>query len=181
VRAEDDAADGGHEEHDRRDLEREQMVGEEQAPDRLGRSERPADVGRLLEEAAGLEADDDADLGEQCRAREHGADGLPGGASRPGRLVGAVAEIGDHEQEHHHHRTAVDQHLSRRDELAGEKQEEHGERGEVPDQCERRVERVAEPDDRERAREARECRPEPDDPDEEVSHATSPRARNGSS
>ena len=35
VRAEHDAADGGDEEHDRRHLERDQLIGEEQAPDRL--------------------------------------------------------------------------------------------------------------------------------------------------
>ena len=36
VRAEHDAADGGDEQHDRRDLEREQVVGEEEPPDRAG-------------------------------------------------------------------------------------------------------------------------------------------------
>ena len=101
-----------------------------------------------------LEADDDDHLGEDRAAREHGADDLPRRPARPRRLVGAVAEVGDHEQEHHHHRAGVDEHLGRGDELAREQQEEHGERGEVPDQRERRVERVREADDRERARQA---------------------------
>ena len=47
---------------------------------------------------------------------------------------------------------------------------EHGERREVPDQRERRVEGVAEADDGERAGEAGEGCPEPHDPDEEVRH-----------
>src|SRR5690348_13754981 len=42
----DDAADGRDEQHDRRDLEREQVVGQEQAPDVAGAAERRAD--RLL-------------------------------------------------------------------------------------------------------------------------------------
>ena len=36
VRAEDDAADRGHEQHDRRDLEREQVIGEKEPADRSG-------------------------------------------------------------------------------------------------------------------------------------------------
>src|SRR5262249_53328331 len=44
VRAEHDAADGGDEQHDRRHLEGDQVVGEEEPPDRLGRAEVAADV-----------------------------------------------------------------------------------------------------------------------------------------
>jgi len=36
VRSEHDAADGGHEQHDRGDLEREQVVGQECAAERFG-------------------------------------------------------------------------------------------------------------------------------------------------
>ena len=47
-RAEDDAADGGDEQHDRGDLEREQVVGEEELAD-LGRAaEGVGDLGRVL-------------------------------------------------------------------------------------------------------------------------------------
>src|SRR5438093_4672881 len=44
VRAEDDAADGGNEQHDRGDLEGEQMIGEEQAADLPGAAERRVDL-----------------------------------------------------------------------------------------------------------------------------------------
>src|SRR5579862_5170106 len=44
VRAEYDAADGGDQQHDRGDLEREQVVGEEQAPDVRRRAEAARDV-----------------------------------------------------------------------------------------------------------------------------------------
>src|SRR5207302_2259698 len=54
VRAEDDAADRRHEQHDRRDLEGEQMVGEEQAADLARRPEAPLDVRRVVEPPAGL-------------------------------------------------------------------------------------------------------------------------------
>ena len=45
-----DAADRGDEQHDRRDLEGEQVVGEEQPADLGGRAERATDV-RLVREA----------------------------------------------------------------------------------------------------------------------------------
>ena len=138
------------------------------------RNSRPIDSGEpnarsmcfgCDEEAAGLEPDDDASPRRGSRRRRATAptichDGPPdqGDSSR------AVAEVGDHEQEHHHHGAAVDQHLAGRDELAGEQQVEHGERREVPDQRERRVERVAEADDGERARQAGERGDEPDAP-----------------
>jgi hypothetical protein len=179
VGAEHDAADRGDEQHDRRDLEREEVVGEEELADLLRRAERPAYVRGPGEEAARLQTDDDHDLREDGAAREHRADDLPRRPSRPRRVLAAVAEVGDHEQEHHHHRAAVDEHLPRGDELARQQEEQHGERRQVADQRERRVERVAERDDGERAREARECRDEPHNPDEEVSHAVSPCGRNG--
>src|SRR5262249_6194339 len=47
VRAEHDAADRGDEQHDRGDLEREQVIGQEQRPDRRGRAERARDVRRV--------------------------------------------------------------------------------------------------------------------------------------
>src|SRR5438067_9419576 len=70
VRAEDHAADRGDEQDDRRHLEREQVVGEEQPPD-LGRAaERAADVCRVGEAAARLQSDYDDDLDEQCAGRK---------------------------------------------------------------------------------------------------------------
>src|SRR5437868_14494964 len=51
VRAEHDAADRSDEQHDRGDLEREQVVGEEQAPDRRRRAERAGDVCLVCEAA----------------------------------------------------------------------------------------------------------------------------------
>src|SRR5262249_32280665 len=61
---EDDAADRGGEQDDRRHLEREQVVGQEEAADLLGRSERAADVRRMREPAARRLADRDDDLDE---------------------------------------------------------------------------------------------------------------------
>src|SRR5438105_11127783 len=71
VGAEHHAADGRDEQDDRRDLEGEQMIGEEGAAELLRRAERAADVVRLREEAARLQPDDDADLGEDRPAGEH--------------------------------------------------------------------------------------------------------------
>ena len=45
VAAEDDAADRGHEQHDRRDLEREQVVGEEELPISAGLPNDADDLG----------------------------------------------------------------------------------------------------------------------------------------
>src|SRR4051812_32814179 len=77
VRAEDDAADRGHEEHDRGDLEGEQVVGQEERPDRRGRPERAGDVRGLAERVARLQADRDHDLDEDRAARSGRADRLP--------------------------------------------------------------------------------------------------------
>src|SRR5438067_4390118 len=63
VEAEHDPADRRDEQHDRRDLEGEQVVGEEEPPDRGRRAERAADV-RLVREAAGRERERDDHLGE---------------------------------------------------------------------------------------------------------------------
>src|SRR5215470_5371432 len=136
VRPEHDAADGGDEQHDRRHLECEQVVGEEEAADGLGRAEGAVDLLRLVEEPAAGEADDHDHLGEDRAACEHGADDLPRRPAGPRRLLGAIAEVGDHEEEHDHDRAAVDEHLSGRDELALQEQEEHGKRREVADQRE---------------------------------------------
>src|SRR5262245_58011531 len=51
-----DAADRGDEQHDRRDLEREQEIREEQLADARGRAERAAHVGLVRELVARLEA-----------------------------------------------------------------------------------------------------------------------------
>src|SRR5919204_2291834 len=100
VRAEHDAADRRDEQHDRRDLEREQVVGQEEAADRRRRAERAADVVLVLQRAAGGEPDHDDHLDEQRARCEHGANRLPRRPAGPRRLLGAVAEVGDHEQEH---------------------------------------------------------------------------------
>src|SRR4051812_34322868 len=57
VAAEHDAADGRDEQHDRRDLERDQVVGQEQPADVGGAAERARDVGLVREPAAGGQAD----------------------------------------------------------------------------------------------------------------------------
>ena len=57
VGAEDDAADGRDEQHDRGDLEGEQVVGEEQPSDLGGAAEASAAPRVVREPVAGLEAD----------------------------------------------------------------------------------------------------------------------------
>ena len=109
--------------------------------------------------------DRDDDLDEERAGGDGRRPALPARPARPGR-VGSPPEVGDHEQEHHHHRAGVDEHLRGGDELGREQQVEHRERAEVPDQRERREERVREADDRERRAEARERGDDPDDPDE---------------
>src|SRR3954449_933415 len=171
VGPEHDAADGGDEQHDRGDFEREQVVGEEQPADRRRRAERAVDVRLVREAAARRQGERDDHLGEDRAGGQDGADRLPRRPARPRRLIGAVAEVGDHEQEHHHHRAAVDEHLAGGDELAAEQQIEDGERGEVADQRERREERVLEADHGEGARDAGEGGHGPDAPDDDVRHA----------
>src|SRR5919199_3041365 len=57
-----DAADGGDEQHDRRHLERDQVVGQEQPADVGRAAERAGDLLLVRQAAAGLEADHDDDL-----------------------------------------------------------------------------------------------------------------------
>src|SRR3954447_9872021 len=66
-----DAAHGGDEQHDRRTLERDQVVGEEQLADVGGAAEGRCDVGLVREPPAGLEPDGDDDLDENRAGRDH--------------------------------------------------------------------------------------------------------------
>src|SRR4029453_12781849 len=116
VRAEDDGADGCDEQHDRRDLERQQVVGQEQPPDLVRRAETGLDFRLVRELSAGLEADDDDHLDEDRAGREPPPDLPPGRSSGPGGLRPSP-QVRGHEEEHDHHRARVDQSLSRRDEL----------------------------------------------------------------
>ncbi len=108
------------------------------------------DLRRAREPPVRLVGDHDHDLDEE---RTGGDDRRPELCRScplcPGR-VRLPAEVGDHEQEHDHHRARVDEHLRGGDELGREQQVEHRERAEVPDQRERRVERVREADHRDR-------------------------------
>ena len=170
MRAEDDAADRGDEQDDRRDLEREQVVGQEQPADLGGAAEArsPIVASSARELAAGLEPDHDDDLDEQRAAPASTAPTVCQLGPACPRRVGSRADVGDDEQEHHHHGAGVDEHLRGRDELGRQQQVEHGERAEVPDQRERRVERVRERDDRDGGAEARERGDDPHDPDDDV-------------
>src|SRR5438876_3380147 len=94
MRTEDDAADRRDEQHDRRDLEGEQVVGEEQAADLARRSEAPRDVRRMVEPPAGLQPDRDDHLDEDRGRGPDRAHGLPGRPARPGRLE-LVADVRD--------------------------------------------------------------------------------------
>ena len=111
-------------------------------------------VGLVASRPPALSPMHDDDLDEDRAGREHRGERLPARPARPRCLV-SRPDVRDHEQEHHHHRARVDEHLRGGDELRGEQQVEDRERAEVPDQRERRVERVRERDDREPRREAR--------------------------
>src|SRR3954451_14938976 len=90
--AEDDAADGGEQQHDRRDLEGDQMVGEEDAADVGGAAERAGELCLVGEPPAGLEADHDDDLEQDRPGGEHRADRLPARAAGPRRL-GVASDV----------------------------------------------------------------------------------------
>src|SRR5439155_20736589 len=92
VRAEHDAGDRGDKQHDRRHLEREQVVGQEELPDLARRAEAPPDVTGLGKEPAGLEADDDDHLDEHRTARGDRTEHLLRRAARPRRLLAAIDE-----------------------------------------------------------------------------------------
>src|SRR5690349_5149672 len=77
VGPEDHAAHRGDEQHNRGDLEGQQLVGQEQSPDLGRRSVAGADVGAVGEPAAALQADDDDHLGEERRGGRHRAERLP--------------------------------------------------------------------------------------------------------
>ena len=132
-------------------------------------TERGRDVGFGGEVAAArLDADDDEHLDEDRRRRCDSRPRLDRGRSRP-RRVGAAADVRDHEQEHDDDGAGVDQHLRRGDELRRQQEVEDRQRGEVPDQRERGVERVGEADDRDRRCQARGRGHDPHDPDDDVS------------
>src|SRR4051812_44551877 len=108
--AEDHAADCGDEPDDRRDLEREEVIDQEAAPDPGGRPEAGADLALVREAPARLHADGHDDLDEQRACRGDRADRLPARAAGPRRLA-ARPHVRDHEQEHHDDRPPVDKHL----------------------------------------------------------------------
>src|SRR5205085_11481117 len=86
VGAEDDATDRGDQQHDRRDLEREQMVGEEQSPHLGWAAEGATDVLRVRKPPARLQPDHDDDLDEERTRSQHRPDGLPARSACPRRL-----------------------------------------------------------------------------------------------
>src|SRR5207244_10802592 len=82
---EDDAADRRDEQHDRRDLERKQVIGQKESAD-LGRTaEGAADVRRVRERSARLQTDHDDDLHHQRACGQPGAARLPARPARPRR------------------------------------------------------------------------------------------------
>ena len=177
-RPEHDPADRGDEQDDRGDLEREQVVGEEELADRCRAPERIRDLGRILEVVTPREPEHDDDLDEERDGRDHRRRLQDRRSARPGG-VRATAEIGDDEEEHDHHRAGVHEHLRGRQELRRQQEVEDGERGQVPDQREGGVERVREGDDGDAAPETGARRQEPHDPHEDVAHRsqTNPLAR----
>ena len=142
----DHRADGGDQQQQRRDLERQQEPRQEQLAD-LGRRAEP----RFIRRAVGLErrqrrADErDRQLDEQGE-REDDRRKPQGRAGRRGRRLAGTADVGDHEHVQHHHRARVHDDLGRGDELGSEQQEQRRQREQVADQRKHRVERVAERD-----------------------------------
>src|SRR5215211_3903620 len=163
-----DAADGGSEHDDRGDLEREQVLRQKEAPERGRAAEGAVDLRLVLEPVARGEADDHDDLEQQGGCGGDRAQRLPARAARPPGRLGLVGEVGDHEQEHDHDRAGVDEEMPGGQELGREQQVEDGERAQIPDQRERRVEGVREGDDGDTGSQARERGDEPDDPDQDV-------------
>ena len=119
MRAEDDSADRGDEQHDGGDLEGQQVVAQEESPDVARAAEGAGDVVGMGEPSAGLQPDHDDDLHEQSSCRQYCSDRLPTRPAGPWRF-GARPDVGDDEQEHDHHRAGVDEHLRGRHELGGE-------------------------------------------------------------
>ena len=84
--AEDDPADGGDEQDDRRDLEGEQVVGQEQLADLVRAAEAPRDLRACESRAAGLQPDHDDDLHDQRSGGGDRAERLPAWPAGPGRV-----------------------------------------------------------------------------------------------
>src|SRR5829696_1245149 len=144
ARAEHHAADRRHEQHDRRDLERQQVVGEEEAADLLRAAERALDLRGLGKLVVRSQADHHHDLDEQRRRRDDGPDPHPVRAAGEPHPFAAIAQVGEHEEDR--------------------------ERAEVRDQRQGGVEGVREGDHGKAGAEAAGGSQEPDRPDEEVAH-----------
>jgi len=85
---------------------------------------------------------------------------------RPRRTVQRLvlaADIGDDEHVQHHHRSGVHDHLGGGHELGAQQQEQRRQRDQVTDQREHVVERVAQHDDADRARQGTDRRDEEQD------------------
>ena len=134
-------------------------------------SNQPVALAR--EDAQAGAEDRDRQLDEQ-RAREQRA--RPAQARRAGAAdrVRAAADVGDDEQVQHHDRADVDDHLGGRQELRAQQQEERGEREQVADERQHRVERVAQRHRPDRAREGADRRQEEEDLGHAGAEATRP-------
>ena len=113
VRAEHDAADRGHEQDDRRHLEREQVVGEEEPADRAGEPNARRTCGRLKRKSPALRLTTTITSARIAPPASTAPTTCQDGPPDHGDSSLLSPRYGDHEQEHHHHRAAVDEHLAR--------------------------------------------------------------------
>jgi hypothetical protein len=89
------------------------------------------------------------------------------------RQLLATPHVGDHEHVQNHHRTGVDDHLCGGDELGAQQQEQGGERDQVEGERKHAVERIAQQNHTDRARDRADRR------DEEEDGGHSPSRRSG--
>ena len=127
-----DRADGGDEQQDRGDLEREQEVGQQQPADLGRRAEAREPARALLAERRSGPCRGSRSPARRTARRRTARSPSAGSAepARPQRVV-AAADVGDDEQVQHHDRADVDDHLRRGEELRAQQQEQRGERQQV--------------------------------------------------
>src|SRR6266571_3036856 len=139
----DDRPDHRHQEQDRGDLERQQVVAVQARAHGLEVPSLPQDRGAgplHVHPAALVDVQDEGHDREPDRPRHGGVQPHAGPES--------VAQVHqhDHEQEQHHDPAGVDQHLHRRHELRLEQHVDAGDREEAQDQVDGGMHRVAAPD-----------------------------------
>ena len=168
---EDDGADGGDEQQERGDLEREQELRQQQLADRARACRRPAShrgapsvsIAFRPEPRTAMRELDEQRQPRRATAIDAAGRGRPAGAAAPVR----AADVGDDEHVEHHHGAGVDDDLRGGDELRAQQQEQRRQREQVADEREHGVEGVAQHHDPDRAADGADAR----DEEEDLGHA----------